>query len=321
MTTENSNAITSAEQAAFKTEFFGGTPTPVEAPVESHDADADDTSSEDDALDTNVQPDAEADPDDNDGDDTEAVVEKPKKKTAQERISEITAKLRLAEQREAEALRKLQERETPEPKVDVKPVLNEVGAPTPDDKNEDGTDKYPLGEFDEQLARDRAEFFVQKQWDTLQAKEAEKTALQTRQTELQRTATEWETKLAEVEKDLPDIRQSVDDLKETFESMPEEVGEHFAMVLMSMDKGPQVVDYLAENPEELHALVASGLTKATIGLGRIEARFMAEDGSKIKPKVTKAPEPPRTVNRGNHGQFSSAPDTDDLAAFKRDHWK
>ena len=88
-----------------------------------------------------------------------------------------------------------------------------------------------------------------------------------------------------------------------------------------MDKGPDVLYYLASNPEEARQIVNSGAQKATLALGRIEAKFLEVESKKssAKPKVSKAPTPPppNARARGANGAFISVqPDTDDLDAFE-----
>ena len=85
-----------------------------------------------------------------------------------------------------------------------------------------------------------------------------------------------------------------------------------------MDHGPDVLYYLSNHPEEAHAIVNSGAQKATLALGRIEARFVEAEATKVlaKPKITKAPPPPTATARGTGGGGRSvSPDTDDLDAF------
>ena len=78
---------------------------------------------------------------------------KPKKKTAQERIDELTAARRAAE-REAEDLRRqLAERSQPK-EVETKEAVEAPAGPTPDDVDANGEAKYPLGEFDPGFIRD-----------------------------------------------------------------------------------------------------------------------------------------------------------------------
>lgn len=311
MTTENSTPIEVTDDLdAFSEEMFGK-PNKVETPSD----DAEDTSSEEDAL-ANQEQDTEtdADPDDNDGDD-EDIVEKPKKQTAQERIQEINAKFRESERRAIELERKIKELEAP--KVEVKTPTNVSGEPGPDDLNEDGTEKYPLGEFDGKLAADRAQYHVDKRWAELQEEQVAKASAEAQKTAMAEQAQYWEAKLVEAESgELPDIREDAVTIVNEFSNLDEQYGNYLASTLMSLDKGPEVLNYLATNMDEARKIVAMGPTKATIALGRLEARFLTEGDGKVKPKVSAAPEPPKNLNRGAGGKFVVPDDTDDLEAFE-----
>src|SRR5690606_13295759 len=80
---------------------------------------------------------------------------KPKKSRFQERIDQLNEKARLERER-ADALesrlRALEEKKEPTPEAPKETKADD--GPKPDDKAEDGSDKYPLGEFDPQYARD-----------------------------------------------------------------------------------------------------------------------------------------------------------------------
>ena len=81
---------------------------------------------------------------------------------------------------------------------------------------------------------------------------------------------------------------------------------------MSMDKGPDVLYYLSSNPDEAKEIVNSGAQKATIALGRIEARFLDDetDTKTVKQKVSKAPVPP-PKNKGSSATKMSLDATSD----------
>lgn len=89
---------------------------------------------------------------------------KPKKPSRfQERINELTAKAREAE-RALEALKAEQEKkselkDTPK----TAEVVVDSDGPTPEDKNPDGSDKYPLGEFDPAYIRDMVRHTIDKE--------------------------------------------------------------------------------------------------------------------------------------------------------------
>lgn len=322
MNTDSNSINDTDDLAAFEQEFFGKANTePVKEEAVESDLDAEDTSSEEDALATN-EPDTETDAevDDNETDDEgEAPVEKPKKKTAQERISELTQKYREAERKAAELERQLREREAPTPVEDNgnvnTPASNE---PTPDDLNEDGSEKYPLGEYDPTFIKDLIKFTNDQIVAERDAEAQTRSAQQAQQEAQAALNQEWTEKLNQAEKgEFADIREVGIDLVEAFSDLDPAYGEYLASTIMTLDKGVEVFHYLATHLDEAREIVAAGPNKATIALGRLEARFLTDETGNRKPKVTKAPEPPRSINRGASGKFEIPDDTDDLEAFEK----
>lgn len=256
-----------------------------------------------------------------DSDDDLVEVEKPAKLSpTQKRINQLLEKARLAEERAIAAEARLTERkeiEAPKP-VAPTPVVKDEKAPHPDDKNADGTDKYPLGNFDEAYQEDRFNFMLEK---TLEAQKAE-LAKQAQEQEIRQAqealGREWNAKLEPAKERYPDFQEKGQALLDTFAAIPQEYGEYLTATIMSLDNGPDVLYYLSENIAEATRIVNLGGTKAAIALGRIDAKFEAEDVEEKpvpRPKVSKAPAPPPT-NRGSSAALAEVPDdTDDLDAF------
>lgn len=275
------------------------------------------TDAEDDAL---VETDDDATDEAEDDGDTDAPEPPAKKKSRfQERIDELTNRAKEAEARERETARKVEEilarekaKETaakPEPKADVE-------GPTPDDLKEDGSEKYPLGEFDPAYIRDLTRFTISQETERAKAEaaqEAEQRKVQEAQAQL---ATEWSGKLESATERYPDLLEKNAALESTFRDIEPQYGEYLATTIMSMDYGPDVLYYLGNNVEEAKRIAASGPLKATIALGRLEAKFAdaAAEKQLQKPKVSKAPVP-APVNKGTAVNKTVAPDTDDLDAF------
>ncbi len=274
----------------------------ADAPIE-HEETQDDTEE-----DTDLAPDAED------------VVEKPKSK-AEKRIEQLLEKARLAEERAIAAEARLTERkeiEATKPSAPT-PVVTDEKAPHPDDKNADGTDKYPLGRFDEAFQEDSFNFRLEK---SLEAQKAE-LARQAQEQEIRQAqdalTKEWNDKLEPARERYPDFQEKGETLLETFAAIPQEYGEYLTATIMSLDNGPDVLYFLSENIEEARRIVNLGGTKAAIALGRIDAKFEADANVEEKPvprpKVSKAPAPPPT-NRGSAAALAEVPDdTDDLDAF------
>ena len=281
---------------------------PKDSDVDDVDADApiEHEETQDNEEDTDLAPDAED------------VVEKPKSK-AEKRIEQLLEKARLAEERAIAAEARLTERkeiEAPKPAATT-PVVKDEKAPHPDDKNADGTDKYPLGNFDEAYQEDRFNFMLEK---TLEAQKAE-LAKQAQEQEIRQAqealGREWNEKLEPAKERYPDFQEKGQALLDTFAGIPQEYGEYLTATIMSLDNGPDVLYYLSENIAEAKRIVNLDGTKAAIALGRIDAKFEADVEEKPvpRPKVSKAP-PPAPTNRGSSAALAEvADDTDDLDAF------
>jgi len=302
-----------------------------EEEVEETDEEVDD---EDDTLATEEDEDASEEEDEED-DEPEEEEEKPRakrnRKSAKERIEELVADKRQTE-RELQALRaefeSLRARVQPEEKAeDAAPTLREqlpADAPQPDAVDKDGKPIYELGEFDPTYIRDLTRFTIEQERAAAAVRaeqEAEQKALAETQ---ERVKEQWLTNLEKAEEELPDIRESIGDMASVFTNIDPGYGEYLAMTVMSSDLGPQIMYYLSQNIGEAQKIVASGPAAATLAIGRLEAKLSStkRDESKRNTKrVSDAPPPPQERVRGNRGQFSVRPDTDDLDAFEREFYK
>lgn len=258
---------------------------------------------------------------DGEDDDSEEKPAKPKNRF-QERINDLTAKARDAERKAADfearlaLAEKAQQNPTQEEK-EAKPVVeeNSKGSPTPDEKTEDGKDKYPLGEFDPTYIRDLTRFTIKQEQEAAKQADEQARAKQAVEEVRSKLQEDWTNKIQADAEKYEDFFEKGAELEETFKGIDDNYGEYLATTIMAMDKGPDVLYYLANNLEEAEQIVASGPTKATIALGRLESLFLAEKNAKAKEtKVSKAPVPPQ-VNKGNKGRTTVADDTDDLDAF------
>jgi len=114
------------------------------------------------------------------------------------------------------------------------------------------------------------------------------------QTEAQRVVSDFNTRLdASVEK-IPDIMTSFDFVNTHTPS------KEFATALMSSEKSPQMVDYLAKHPAEMAKVKAMKPLEQVKFIGGLEARM---EPPIINKKTTNAPPPPTTLG----GDHSSAP--------------
>lgn len=309
---------------------------PVVDPVEDADAPDDDAAAP--AADVDVDADAPDGDEDGDADaddqqdeveeDDENILKPKKKQTAKERINELVRQAHEADRRAADAERRAAELEArrPDTKQEAAPAANDAedAPPHPDALAEDGSLRYPLGEYDPQFLADRTEYLVTKQLAQREAAR-EQEAAQNAATEADKArATAWEAKLTEVEADLDDVRPTIQKLDSQFRNIDPTYGTYLAQTIMDMDFGPQVLYYLANNPDEAQSIVASGPQRATLALGRLEARIqtaLAKKTPATTARQTNAPKPPSATPRGNAGASSTRPDTDDLEAFERQLFK
>ena len=293
------------------TDLFTG-----KAKVKEDEVEIDDVEPVDENDDTDVDTqdtDADEAPDrDYDSDDDEPE-EKPKPKKVnrfQERINELTAKAREAE-RALEALRAEQAQKQAEPTKQATPVVQDNG-PDPDAKNEDGSDKYPLGEFDPQYIRDMARHTIDKEWTA--RKEQEAAEQNQRQIEAARAEiqNQWVEKLIPMTEQHEDFLDKTMELESAFDGLDPAYSDYLVQTIKSLDHGPEVLYYFANNLDEARKFVKSGPLNATLALGEINAMF--NGNTRKETKVSKAPPPPQ-VNKGSKTRVAVTPDTDDLDAF------
>lgn len=263
--------------------------------------------------------------DDQDDEEEEAKPQPRKRKPARERISELTRRLREAEDREAAALRKLQERETSADtdRKDDSPAP--TGAPDPDELLPNGEHKYPLGEFDKQFIADFTRFTVEQQTaEARQKAEVERTQREAEAAERELLSS-WDEKLEDAEDRMPGFHEKIADLESDFRDLDPNYGKFLATTIMSMEYGPDVLAYLADNPKVARSIVNSGPTMATLALGRIEAQFSVSESKQVeREKVvvsTSAPPPPVVRTKGSGTGRVIADDTDDLEAFEKKFFK
>lgn len=242
---------------------------------------------------------------------------KPKgKKTAQERIAEVVAKQRAAERErdaeraeKADLLRRLEALEKgskPEVNTEItQPAGAEFGLiePTADDLDDNGEPKYPLGSFDPNFMRDinRYDRAVERAYEEKTRKETE--AQTTAQQEEQKLFEEWNAKLTEAEKTSPKIREKAQELVDTFTDAEPEHIQTIAATIMTLDNGPSVLEYLADNLDEADKLVKMSTQRALLQLGRLDGLFI-EDAPEaaLSVKPTSAPRPPVSATRGSGGR-------------------
>lgn len=282
---------------------------PTETEQDTHSAEEGATEETEDTEDSEEEP---TDEDDNEP--------KGKKNRLQERINELTAARRQAERERDEALKKLEEKDNPpksEPNKD-QASPTELKAPSASDKNEDGTDKYPLGEFDPAFVRDTVEHLLEQKRIQEQEEAQERQKLSAEEQYRASLQDNWNQRLDIVQERYPDFQEKGEQMLSVFEGIDPAYGQYLTDTLMEMDAGPEVFYYLANNIEEAQEIVNAGPRKATIALGRLETKLAGTQTPETpKVKVTKAPTPPPQVKGSAVSKASIPLDTDDLDAFSK----
>jgi hypothetical protein len=337
MSIEQDTTATPVEESLddFSADFFGQ--KQAEPEPASSEVDESDESTETDAQEVeDTETDTLADEDDSDEDEggeedseeSEAKPEPKKKNRFQERIDELVGKEKAAERKAEELEARLNELtaklKQDEPAPAPKPVEVDETEPQPDDTDEDGAAKYPLGEFDPRFIKALTKHTLESEREMLRNRDKQEQEQGLRQQQEAERQTAWQEKLTPAQERYPDFQEKGQQLVDTFNGISEEYGEYLSNTLMSMDYGPDVLYYLANNPDEASKIVGSGPNMATVALGRLEARFADADDikQKARPKVSNAPAPPGRVNKGSSvSRPSVQPDTDDLDAFETSFFK
>lgn len=208
------------------------------------------------------------------------------KKTAQERIGELTFKAREAERRAEAAERQLAEANASRPAGDEEP---------------DPAD-YEYGEADIKFIRAITRYEMRQEI----AQHAQQTNAQAEQA---KAADIWNRATAEASAKYEDFDEVVND--------PDlAITPAMALTIREAGKdGAEIAYHLGKNPAEARRIAALTPSAQARELGKIEASL-----AKPAPKtVTDAPVPAPQV-RAPGGQFKVAADTSDFAAFERQHF-
>jgi len=304
MSTENiSVEPVETDLDAFAAELFGQSKAQPE-PASSEEVESEEQESDATEEDTHVDADDTSAPDNDDdsGEDDDSTIEeapKPKKNRFQERIDELNGKFRETERKLNEALSKLEEVQ----KTKTEPVQTQTSddGPKPTDLNEDGSEKYPLGEFDPAYIKDVVKHTLDEESKEREAHEKMSAAERARQEAADALQEQWNEKLVPAQERYPDFQEKGEQMLSTFEGIDPAYGDYLTTTIMDMEYGPDVFYYLANNLDEAQKIVNSGAKKATIALGRLEAKFAIAEAEKTiaRPRVSKAPEPPQHLNKGS----------------------
>lgn len=216
--------------------------------------------------------------------------EQPRRKSAQDRIDELTRARREAE-REAEHWRSIaqQQREPapakPEPKADDEP----------------DPASYEYGETDLNYVKDLARYEARQEF----RKQAQEEAAQRQAQEIAQGYAQREEATA----------AKYDDYEKAVYRSQWVCTPVMADAIKTSEAGPEVAYHLAKNPTEARRIAALSPIAQVRELTRLEVRLTSAPPAK---SATEAPEPPPQA-RGAGGKFSVSPDTDDFAAFDKQY--
>lgn len=253
-----------------------------------------------------------------DDDQLEDKDDKPKAKKpnrVQERINQLVTEREEARREKNELLKRLEALENKQKESPVKEVTTESGedgSPQPTDKNPDGSDKYPLGEFDPAYIRDLARHTIDQEWKVKEQKQAEEQAKRQEQEARNALNKEWQEKLSSVQEQHEDFMEKTLELESTFEGLDPQYSDFLVQTVKSLEHGPEVLYYFANNISEAQKFVKMGPLAAALALGELNAMFKGT--TRKEAKVSKAPPPPQ-INKGTKTRSMVTADTDDLDAF------
>lgn len=214
------------------------------------------------------------------------------KKTAQDRIDELTRARREAE-REAAHWRKIAQGEAPQPK-------EEPAAQAPD------PDQYEYGEADPKYISALVAHETKKGIDAARKEMAQDLHVQAQERV-------WETAQDAARSKYSDY----DDLVTIGAAQGRwDCSPVMAQAIRSSDAGGEVAYHLASNPAEARRIASLDQISQVRELGKLEGRLAAPPAAPKPKTATDAPKPPENLARGAGGRFTVQPDTDDFAAFE-----
>ena len=119
------------------------------------------------------------------------------------------------------------------------------------------------------------------------------------QAELARKAQEEQSRMRqEFQKRLDVAKQDMPDYEEMIASSDVSVSQPVTDAIIESDVGPQVLYYLAENPDFTRALAEKSITAQLRAIGRLEAKFEKTEAAKpsVKEPVAKRSNAPAPIN-------------------------
>lgn len=257
---------------------------------------------------------------DTDPEEEETPEDKPerKKKSAQERIAELTKARREAERRAAELERQIAETQR-------QPAKQEGSEQTKDDltsgeetaKSEDEAPKpedFQYGEIDPGYIQALVDYRTRKTLKEEQVRAQERQQQEAAERASQEFLQKAEDTIARGASEFDDFEKVVE---QGYNEGKYPLAETIVKLAVDSEVGHKVIYHLATNPKEAREIAALDPTQQAVAFGRLEARFTSSDSD--APKQNRAPQapPPAQQARGAGGKFQVPPNTDDFRAFKK----
>lgn len=215
------------------------------------------------------------------------------KKTAQERIDEITAARREAE-RDAKYWRDVAEGRARPPGAEP-PAPAAKKAPNPQD--------YDFGETDPKYIEAIIDHRVNEGLDRVTSKVAQNMHVQA-------AGRAWEAKQDAARSDFADYDEKVIDGAHNWPC-----SEVAAEAIRTSDAGPRVAYHLASHPDEARRINGLSPLAQVLAIGKIEAE-VSTTPAEAPARTTSAPKPPGTQARGAGGAFAPNAATTDFRQFE-----
>lgn len=223
-----------------------------------------------------------------------AEAEKPKK-TAKDRINELTWRANEAERREQALLERLAKTE--------KPAEDAAPAPVAEDARPDPAD-YEFGVTDEKYIEDLSEWKV----DQRLRQHDEQTSARQR---FQKSLDTFHTKATEM------FPEGEPEGLKAYKALPDAGSVVLQQMVIDSDVGPKLADYLGKNTAEIKRISGLHPLLQAREIGKLEARMSEASPPKPAKTVSDAPALPTHQVRGGGGKFAVSPDTDDFASFDK----
>lgn len=308
--------------AGFSTEGYKeGERTEAEPAADDAEEDADEDADSGDGDDSSSEEDESAESDESEKPVGEAPAAR-KKKSAKDRIDELTRLRYEAERRAESSERRLRDLED---KSVAKPA--EKGTePRADDSEEDGADgppspdTYTYGELDSKYIADLSRYHTDQRWSELETRQRQQVAQQ-QALDAQRAAQEkFRSKIENGAAKYRDFQTVVVEGAERGEwALSDTMGE----MLVESDVGADIAYHLAVHPEEAAQVFRLAPMEQARYFGKLEAKFSAEQEAATRksgkdPAPSKTPQAPTPVlpSRGAGGKFQPSAKSD-FESFER----